>query len=182
MCSWTIWEQLFLPNQVSKYICRLRWLISLNSVWSYPVVSSCCLLRRFGSLAAHTTCMRTSVDLVKQTCFRVEESPFSLKCSAPVRMGFFLLQWLFFFLRMVTSWEFLLILKCIFILFIFFFLFLSTKFPSWKYLWVSGVDQSEDLDHEVRIEVVLLHQARKLHQAAKLFHSFLSNTNNSIYY
>ena len=51
MSSWTIWERSFLPNQALKYNSCLRWLISLNSVWSCPVVISCCLLLRAGSLA-----------------------------------------------------------------------------------------------------------------------------------
>ena len=59
MSSWTIWEQLFVPNQVLKYISCLQWLISPNSGLSCPVVFSYCLLRPVNSLIADTTHMRS---------------------------------------------------------------------------------------------------------------------------
>ena len=61
MSSRTIWESSFFPNQALKYISRFRWLISPNSVWSYPVVFWCCLIRRVGSLAADPTRMRSEL-------------------------------------------------------------------------------------------------------------------------
>ena len=86
----------FLPNQVLKYISRLRWLIIPNSMWPCPVVFSCCLLRRVGWQATDTTCMRSSVNLAKQACYfasrRVEESPFSLKGSAEVIANLYFMQ------------------------------------------------------------------------------------------
>ena len=101
MSSWTIWEPLFLPNQVLKYISRLRWSISPNSVWSCPVVSSFCLHQHVGWLAADTTRMRSPGKLAKQACYlastRVEGSPFSLKGSAEVRANLSLSQGRFFF-------------------------------------------------------------------------------------
>ena len=80
MSSWTIWEPSFLPNQTLKYISRLRWLISPNSVCSYPEVFSFCLLRSIGSLAADTTRIRSQEELTNRratTRSRLEESPFS---------------------------------------------------------------------------------------------------------
>ena len=59
--SRTVWESSFFSNQALKYISRFRWLISPNSVWSYPVVFWCCLIRRFGSLAADPTRMRSEL-------------------------------------------------------------------------------------------------------------------------
>ena len=38
MYSWTLWEQLFLPNHALKYISHLLWLIAPKSVWSCPIV------------------------------------------------------------------------------------------------------------------------------------------------
>ena len=69
MSSWAIWEPLFLPNQTLKYNNRLQWIINPNSVWSCPVVFSCCLLRRISSLAADTTRMRSLKDSTKQECY-----------------------------------------------------------------------------------------------------------------
>ena len=89
MSSRTIWEPSFLLNHLLKYISRLRWSISSNSVWSCPVVFSYCLLRRVGLLTADVTGMRNPEDLAKQTCSPanspVEESPFSPKGPAEVR-------------------------------------------------------------------------------------------------
>ena len=65
MSSWSISEPSFLTSQALKYICRLWWLISPNSVWSYPAVFSCCLLRLFGSLAGDPTRMRS--ELTRKT-------------------------------------------------------------------------------------------------------------------
>ena len=64
------------------------------------MVFSCFLLWHVGSLVADPTRMWNPIDSAKQVCYnassQVEESPFSLKGSAEVRMGFFLLQGGFF--------------------------------------------------------------------------------------
>ena len=84
--SWIQIKWLRHPDKVLKCVSRLRQLISSNSVWSCPVVLSCCLLRRVGSLATGATHMRSP-----------GESPLRLKGSAEVRANLSFSQGRFLF-------------------------------------------------------------------------------------
>ena len=129
-----------------KYVSRLQYLINPYSVWSSPVVFSCCFFRRVGSLTANTTCMRSPENLAKRACYltssRIEESPFSLKGPAEVRENYSLSQerFLFSHIRRPTSCQGLLGVSAFYL-----FYTLSQLQGIWSKVWVvtgtTGVEQ-----------------------------------------
>ena len=106
-----------LSNQALKYISRFQWLIRPNSVWSCPVVSSCCLLRCVSSLAADTTRMRSPVDSAKQTRY-----PASSRVEKILSVWRVLLKW-----KLISPFR-----RAGFFFFLFFFAHASLHFLSWS--------------------------------------------------
>ena len=84
--KWLLCSEECLPGQFeNRCFSKIRcWIISHpNSVWSCPVVFSCCLLWHVGLLAADTNRMRSPRDLTKLACYlassQAGKSPFSLR-------------------------------------------------------------------------------------------------------